>query len=313
MEYLSVAQIAKLWGVSERSVRNYCAQGRVSGAYLTGKTWRIPANATKPARANAQKQKKHAMVEIRDEASSLEASPLLARLLEEKSAGVHGGIYHKLQIELTYNSNHIEGSQLSHDQTRLIFETATVGQEDGPLRIDDIGETSNHFRCIDYCLDNALEPLSEAMLKELHRRLKQGTSEERLSWFAVGDYKKVPNVVGNRETTEPEDVPTAIRELLLSYTPAERHSLEQIIDFHVRFERIHPFQDGNGRVGRLVMLKECLGNGIVPFVIADDMKAFYYRGLAEWDRERGYLTDTCLAAQDRFKAWLDYFRIPYED
>lgn len=171
------------------------------------------------------------MVEIRDEASSLEASPLLARLLEEKSAGVHGGIYHKLQIELTYNSNHIEGSQLSHDQTRLIFETATVGQEDGPLRIDDIVETSNHFRCIDYCLDNALEPLSEAMLKELHRRLKQGTSEERLSWFAVGDYKKVPNVVGNRETTEPEDVPTAIRELLLSYTPAERHSLEQIIDF----------------------------------------------------------------------------------
>lgn len=230
--------------------------------------------------------------------------------MEEKEAGIHGGMYHKLQIEFTYNSNYMEGSKLSKDQTRLIFETSTVGGE--ALRVDEIVETANHFRCIDYCLENAGKPLSEPMPRELHRILKTNTSDSDLSWFAVGEYKRLPNEVANRETTQPEDVPTEVRKLLSDYSPASSHTFEEIIEFHVRFERIHPFQDGNGRVGRLVMLKECLANGIVPFVIADDMKAFYYRGLAEWDRERGLLIDTCLAAQDRLREWMGYFRIPID-
>lgn len=298
MTYLSVAEIAKRWGVSERSVRNYCAQGRVSGAFVTGKTWNIPADAQKPRRSNARNR--------------VEENALLTRLLEEKNSGVRGGIYHKLQIELTFNSNHIEGSCLSADQTRLIFETNTIGITDASLRIDDLIETANHFRCIDYCLENAREPISASMLKELHRLLKNGTSDSDLPWFAVGDYKRLPNEVSGKLTVAPEDVPAAISDLLERYSPASKHTLDQIIDLHVRFERIHPFQDGNGRVGRLVMLKECLASGVVPFVIADDMRAFYYRGLSEWDRERGFLRDTCLTAQDTFKKWLEYFRIPYD-
>ena len=298
MKYMSTAEAAKAWGISERSVRNYCAQGRVSGAFVIGKTWSIPTDAQKPRRSNAK--------------GSCEGSALLARLLEEKNAGVRGGIYHKLQIELTYNSNHIEGSRLSIDQTRLIFETSTIGITDGELKVDDIIETVNHFRCIDYCLDRAREPVSEALLKELHRLLKTGTSDSDLSWFAVGDYKRLPNEVAGSATTMPEDVSSAISNLLERYEPSSKHSLEQIIDFHVRLERIHPFQDGNGRVGRLVMFKECLANELIPFVISNDMKAFYYRGLSEWDQENGYLRDTCLAAQDTFRAWLDYFRIPYD-
>lgn len=293
MEYFSVAEIAKLWAVSERSVRNYCAQGRVEGAMLIGKTWRIPANAVKPKRSNASK----------------ETNTLLKRLLEEKSAGVSGGIYHKLQIELTYNSNHIEGSRLSKDQTRFIFETSTVGIEGESVRIDDIVETVNHFRCIDYCIDNAKKPLSERFIKELHRLLKTSTSDSSLDWFTVGNYKKLPNEVGGQATTNPEDVGAAMATLLTSYKPRERHTLDEIIDFHVKLERIHPFQDGNGRVGRLIMLKECLANNIVPFVISDNMKGFYYRGLAQWNAEKGYLTDTCLAARDQFKTWLEYYRI----
>lgn len=293
MEYLSVAEIAKLWAASERSVRNYCAQGRVEGAMLIGKTWHIPANAVKPKRSNTSK----------------ETNTLLKRLLEEKSAGVSGGIYHKLQIELTYNSNHIEGSRLSKDQTRFIFETATVGIEGESVRIDDIVETVNHFRCIDYCIDNAKKPLSESFIKELHRLLKTSTSDSSLDWFAVGNYKKLPNEVGGQATTNPEDVAAAMATLLTSYKPRERHTLDEIIDFHVKLERIHPFQDGNGRVGRLIMLKECLANNIVPFVISDNMKSFYYRDLAQWSTEKGYLTDTCLAAQDQFKTWLEYYRI----
>ena len=298
MQYLSAADIAKRWGVSERSVRNYCAQGRVPGAFMTGKTWNIPADAQKPSRLNARNR--------------VEDSALLARLLEEKNAGVRGGIYHKLQIELTYNSNHIEGSRLSVDQTRLIFETSTIGAAEDGLRVDDIIETANHFRCIDYCLDNAHRPISAPMLKELHLLLKSGTSDSGLSWFAVGDYKRLPNEVAGNATTAPENVPAAMNDLLERYAPASEHAIDKIIDFHVRFERIHPFQDGNGRVGRLVMLKECLANKVIPFVIADDMKALYYRGLSEWGRENGFLRDTCLAAQDTFRAWLDYFRIPCE-
>ena len=297
MGFLSASDIAELWGVSERSVRNYCAQGRVPGAFLTGKTWNIPADAAKPARSNGKASGR---------------SALLARLQEEKSSKVKGGIYHKVQVELTYNSNHIEGSRLSLDQTRLIFETSTVGVADGPLSVDDIVEAGNHFRAIDYVIDHAEAPLSEGMLKELHRILKTGTTDSAKDWFAVGDYKRLPNEVGSKGTTLPENVAADMKALLGEYNPRAGHTLEKVLDFHVRFERIHPFQDGNGRVGRLAVFKECLANRIVPFVIVDDMKAFYYRGLEQWDAERGYLTDTCLAAQDRFKEWLDYFRIPYE-
>jgi Fic family protein len=197
------------------------------------------------------------------------------------------------------------------DQTRLIFETATVGFESESLRVDDIVETQNHFRAIDFIIDHTQDPVSEAMIKELHRIMKSSTTDASKDWFAVGDYKRLPNEVGGHETALPEEVAKEMKSLLKAYDPLARHALESIIDFHVRFERIHPFQDGNGRVGRLVMFKECLANDIVPFIISDDMKAFYYRGLAEWDAERGYLTDTCLAAQDRFKATLDYFRIAH--
>ena len=297
MEFLSAAEIAEIWGVSERSVRNYCAQGRVPGSFLTGKTWNIPADAEKPVRSNAKKQAD---------------SPLLSRLREEKASGTKGGIYHKIQVELAYNSNRIEGSRLSLDQTRLIFETATIGAGDGPVRVDDILETQNHFRAVDYVIDHAQQPLSEGMIKELHRILKAGTTNSAKDWFAVGGYKRLPNEVAGRKTTQPEDVDREVSALLKKYDPRKKHSFSDILGFHVAFERIHPFQDGNGRVGRLVMFKECLASRVVPFVIADDMKVFYYRGLSEWDYEQGFLTDACLAAQDRFKAMLDYFRIPYD-
>ena len=294
MGVLSAAEIAELWGVSERSVRNYCAQGRVPGAFLTGKTWNIPSDATKPARSNARMSGE---------------SSLLARLREEKAAKTKGGIYHKVQVELTYNSNHIEGSRLSLDQTRLIFETATVGVQEGVVRVDDIVEAQNHFRAVDYIIDKAKAPLSEGMIKELHRILKTATTDSTRDWFAIGDYKRLPNEVAGRKTTPPEDVAEEVKALLSAYNPRATHSFEEIVDFHVRFEHIHPFQDGNGRVGRLVMFKECLASNVVPFIIADDMKEFYYRGLTEWDNEKGYLIDTCLAAQDAFEAALDYFRI----
>ena len=294
MGVLSAAEIAELWGVSERSVRNYCAQGRVPGAFLTGKTWNIPSDATKPARSNARMSGE---------------SPLLARLREEKAAKTKGGIYHKVQVELTYNSNHIEGSRLSLDQTRLIFETATVGVQEGAVRVDDIVEAQNHFRAVDYIIDKAKAPLSEGMIKELHRILKTATTDSTRDWFAIGDYKRLPNEVAGRKTTPPEDVAEEVKALLSAYDPRANHSFEEIVDFHVRFERIHPFQDGNGRVGRLIMFKECLASNVVPFIIADDMKEFYYRGLTEWDNEKGYLIDTCLAAQDAFESALDYFRI----
>ncbi len=302
MRVLSVSKIAALWGVSERSVRNYCAQGRVPGAFLTGKTWNIPADAQKPARANA-------VVKERPRAKSA----LLDRLTEEMQSKTKGGIYHKVQVELTYNSNHIEGSRLSMDQTRLIFETATVGVEGETLRVDDIVETSNHFRAIDYIIRNADALVTEGMIKELHRILKTGTTDASKDWFRVGEYKLLPNEVAGRRTSLPEKVAQDMGCLLREYGSHGEHTLDDLIDFHVRFERIHPFQDGNGRVGRLILFKECLANGIVPFIISDDMKAFYYRGLSEWDNEGGYLTDTCLAAQDRFKAVLEYFRIPWND
>lgn len=290
--------MAKKWNMSERGVRKYCAEDKIPGAFLTGKTWNIPENAEKPERKNKK---------------SDEPQNLLERLRAEKKASVKGGIYHKIQIELTYNSNHIEGSKLTHDQTRYIFETNTIGAENDALNVDDIIETANHFKCIDMVIDNATYRLTEKFIKELHFTLKSGTSDSRKNWFNVGEYKKLPNEVGGKETAKPEDTANKIKELLKSYNQKDEHTLEEIIDFHYRFEIIHPFQDGNGRVGRLIMFKECLKNNIVPFIIDEDLKMFYYRGLSEWNNEKGYLTDTCLAAQDKFKKYLEYFKVPYKE
>ena len=296
MNFVSVAEIAKKWNVSDRMVRNYCAKARIPGAFLTGKTWNIPADAVKPERESTKQ---------------CNDNPLLNILKEQKDMKLNGGIYHKTQIELTYNSNHIEGSTLTHDQTRYIFETNTIGVEKGIINVDDVVETANHFKCVDYIIDNALKPLSESMIKELHFILKNGTSDSRKDWFNVGDYKKLPNEVGGEETCQPENVKEEMKILLHDYNAIEQKSFEQILEFHKNFESIHPFQDGNGRVGRLLMFKECLANNIVPFIIDEDHKLFYYRGLKEWKNEKGYLTDTCLSCQDKYKAWLDYFKIKY--
>ena len=296
MQYLSVIETARKWNVSERNVRNYCAHGRVPGAFLIGKTWSIPENAEKPERINKKKEEPITLLDI---------------LKEQKASRYSGGIYHKTQIELTYNSNHMEGSCLTYDQTRYIFETNTIGMENEILNVDDVVETVNHFRCIDLIIDHAKAVLTEKFIKELHLILKNGSSESRKDWFAVGDYKKLPNEVGGRETVSPEEVVAQMKALLKTYNEKEEKTFEDILDFHVKFERIHPFQDGNGCVGRLIMLKECLKYNIVPFIIEDDLKLFYYWGLKEWDKEKGYLTDTCLTSQDRYKAYLDYFRIAY--
>ena len=235
---------------------------------------------------------------------------VLQTLREQHQSDLHGGIYHRTQIEMAYNSNHIEGSRLTHEQTRYIYETNTIGMADGDgVNVDDIVETVNHFRCLDMVIEHAEDRLSEALIKDLHRTLKTGTSDSRRSWFAVGEYKRLPNEVGGLDTTAPEEVGNAMRSLLDDYP--EHPGLSDILDFHVRFERIHPFQDGNGRVGRLIMFKECLRSGIVPFIISDDMKFYYYRGLSNWPTIPGYLTDTCLTAQDRYKALLDKFQITY--
>lgn len=297
MNYISVSEAARRWGLSERSVRNYCAAGRIEGAFLTGKTWNIPETAQKPQRLNRHKDA---------------PEDLLSRLRAEKKTGLHGGIYHRIQIDLTYNSNHIEGSRLTHDQTRYIFETNTIGSSD-VLRVDDIVETANHFKCIDMIIDNAANAPSESFIKQLHAVLKNGTSDSRLDWFAVGEYKKVPNEVGGKETTLPELVSTEMKKLLSDYNYVNEKSFDDLLDFHYRFETIHPFQDGNGRVGRLLLFKECLRNHIVPFIITDELKMFYYRGLQNWKTEHGYLRDTCLTAQDEFKRVLDYFRVPYDE
>ncbi len=294
MGCLSVREAAEKWGVSERSARNYCASGRVEGAFLTGKTWNIPETAEKPTRKNAR---------------AAAPTTLLAILRDEKKRRLSGGIYHRVQIDLTYNSNHIEGSRLTHDQTRYIFETATIGMTDEAVSVDDVVETVNHFRCIDFIIDTADRRLSEKYIKALHAMLKSGTTDSRRDWFAVGDYKRRPNEVGGMPTALPEEVHDQMATLLEDYNGSGGKTLEDLIDFHFRFERIHPFQDGNGRVGRLILFKECLKYGIVPFIIDERHKLYYYRGLNQWRRERGYLMDTCLSAQDQFRAVLDYFRI----
>ena len=295
MDFVSVKEYAAAHGLAERTIRNYCVQGKIREAKLIGKTWSIPADTALPQRKK----------------SSNGTSPLLEALRREKEANIKGGIYHRTQIDFTYNSNHIEGSRLTQEQTRYIYETNTIGTTEGGIRVDDIIETTNHFRCIDYIIDHATAPLSESMIKQLHGLLKSGTSDASKPWFVVGGYKRLPNEVGGLETVPPETVGTAIRALLKEYKAKKTVNLGDILDFHQRFELIHPFQDGNGRVGRLVMFKECLKNGIVPFIITDELKMFYYRGLHEWPQVPGYLTDTCLTAQDNYKRLLDYFRIKY--
>ena len=292
MEYISVVKFAEKYGVSERTVRNYCAENKIDGAFLTGKTWNIPADAVLP-------QKK----------SKARISPLLQRMRQEKEAHLKGGIYHRTQIDLTYNSNHIEGSRLTKEQTRFIFETNTLGITSEDTRIDDIMETVNHFRCIDYIIDHATDQITEIHIKQLHKILKTNTSDSQKSWFAVGDYKRLANEVDGEETARPEDVHKRLKSLLSKYYKIKTVTLENILDFHVEFERIHPFQDGNGRIGRLLILWQCLQSGIVPFIITEELRLFYYRGLQNWGQTNGYLTDTCLSAQDNYQALLNYFGV----
>lgn len=296
MKYLSVVEIAEKWKISQRSVRNYCALGKIPGAFLTGKTWNIPEDAQKPDRVN-----KKVILPV----------TLLEVLSAEKKAKLSGGIYHKIQIELTYNSNHMEGSCLSYEQTRYIFETNRIESEGVSIRVDDVVETANHFKCIDMVIENAKKPITETFIKELHRTLKNGTSDSRQDYFAVGEYKRMPNTVGDILTAKPEEVAKKMKELLTKYNAKKEKTFDDLLDFHYQFECIHPFQDGNGRIGRLLLFKECLKYNIVPFIIDEELKLFYYRGLKEWKRERGYLRDTCLSAQDKFKRYLDYFKVPY--
>lgn len=296
MNYISVSEFAKKWKIPERTIRNYCATGKIKGAFLTGKTWNIPEDAVLPKKESKKK---------------FSDNVLLNNLKEQKDMKLKGGIYHRTQIDLTYNSNRIEGSKLTHDQTRYIFETNTIGAIKESVNVDDIIETSNHFRCIDLIIDKAMAKLTEPFIKELHFLLKSGTSNSRKDWFNVGEYKKLPNEVGGNETCHPKEVPAKMREILSDYHSIQKKNLQDIINFHYQFEIIHPFQDGNGRVGRLIMFKECLANNIVPFIIDEELKLFYYRGLQEWNRVKEYLLDTCLTAQDNYKAVLRYFEIEW--
>lgn len=235
---------------------------------------------------------------------------ILQVLREEKEIKLPGGLYHELQVRMTYNSNHIEGSRLSEEQTRQIFETNTLDTGDG-ISVDDVLETVHHFRAIDYVIDIAEEELTEEIIKHLHYILKHDTKDSTLGWFAVGDYKKRANVVGGRETSKPSEVHKHIKALLEEYNKKENVTVEDIISLHAEFEYIHPFQDGNGRVGRLVALKECLRHNVIPFIIEDTKKSFYYRGLSEWRNEKGWLIDTCLDGQDTFVRLLDMLEIPH--
>lgn len=293
MEYISVSQFAEKHGISERTARNYCATGKIEGAFLTGKTWNIPADASMPKR------------------SKKKVSPLLAVLREQKEAKMKGGIYQRIQIDMTYNSNHIEGSRLTKEQTRYIFETNTLGITTEITNVDDIMETVNHFRCIDYVIDHATDKITEIHVKQLHLLLKTNTSDSRKSWFAVGDYKRLANAMGEEETVQPKDVHSKMKSLLAEYNSKKKASFDDLLDFHVQFEHIHPFQDGNGRVGRLLLFWQCLQNAIVPFIITDDLRLFYYRGIQNWGKINGFLRDTCLTAQDNFKAILKYFKIKF--
>lgn len=293
MKYKNTKEISLIWNISERSVRNYCNKGKVPGAILDGKTWKIPENAEKPKR-----QIRH----------SIKDKTLLEILKEEKETKRSGGIYHELQIEMTYNSNHIEGSKLTHDETRYIFETKTINSKE-TQKVDDIIETINHFKCIDLVIDLANYKLSESMIKQLHFMLKNNTTDSMDPTFKVGDYKLKENVVGGMATCLPKEVKIKMKQLLDNYNSKKGITINDIIEFHHDFEAIHPFQDGNGRVGRLIMLKECLKYNFIPILITDEIKMFYYRGLKNWSSEHGWLIDTCLSGQDKMKKLLDLFNV----
>lgn len=243
----------------------------------------------------------------------VDKNTLLYTLREEKRIKLKGGIYHQTQVKLAYNSNHIEGSRLTEEQTRYIYETNTIGVENEPVRIDDIMETVNHFRCFDYMLDCADDILTENIIKRFHMILKTNTSDSRLEWFNVGEYKQRPNMVSDTKTTPPGMVKKEMQRLLFDYQQKENIAFKDIVEFHCRFEKIHPFQDGNGRVGRLIIFKECLKYNIVPFIIDEMHELYYYRGLKEFDVKKGYLMDTCLSAQDRYKEMLSYFILNTDD
>lgn len=297
MKYLTSKEISKKWKISERSVRDYCSKGRVPGSLLDGKTWLIPEEAQKPNRQIRHIKKQYSLLEI---------------LKIEKERQHKGGIYHKLQIEMTYNSNHIEGSKLTHEQTQYIFETKTIYAGNNVINVDDIIETINHFRCIDLAIDSAKSKLTDSLIKQFHYILKSNTNDSMKTWFKVGDYKMLPNEIGGRQTTLPQNVKNEMKKLLDEYNSKEAKTILDIIEFHQQFEAIHPFQDGNGRVGRLIMLKECLKHNFVPVLITNEYKQYYYRGLKEWKNEKGYLIDTCLFGQDIMKKFLDYFNISYK-
>lgn len=287
--YISVAEAAKKWGMSVRSVQIACSKGNIPGVNLLGKSWRIPSLAERPKRK--PRAKGH-------------PKTILAALLAEKRAHISGALYHRLQIDFTYDSNHIEGNRLSQDQTRWIFETKTIGKISDNVPVDDLVEMVNHFHCIDLVIESSGAALTEKYIKILHSQLKSGTGDGRNEWFSVGDYRKSDNVIGDIEICPAAKVHEEMVKLLEWYSKSNK-TFDEIIDFHVRFESIHPFQDGNGRVGRLIMLKECLKNGHTPFVIIDDIKQSYYLGLQEW-RHGSFarLRDTCGTGQDIFKLWL---------
>ena len=292
MEYISVDEAAQNWGISIRSVQLHCQKGNVVGAILRGRTWVIPVSAARPKRKPRAKGR---------------PSTILAALKAEKDCRIAGALYHRLQVDFTYNSNHMEGSRLSHEQTRWIFETRTIGAVAEDIPIDDIVETANHFRCVDMVIESATAALTERFIKTLHTILKSGTVDSRKAWFSVGNYKKLDNVVGEMETCSASQVPVEMEKLLTWYAGTQK-TMEDILEFHVRFEGIHPFQDGNGRIGRLIMLKECLKYNHTPFVIAENLRQFYYKGLAEWRKgAQVRLRDTCGTGQDVFKALLTKF------
>ena len=292
MRYMTVADAAKKWKLTPRSVQIHCEKGHIPGTTLFGKAWRIPADAERPRR---QPRAKGA------------PSTVLGILKAEKRGRIPGGLYHRLQIDFTYNTNHMEGSRLTHEQTRWIFETMTIGSLPGDVPVDDVIETANHFRCVDIVIESAGAALTERYIKLLHAQLKSGTSDSRKDWFAVGDYKRLDNVVGEMETCPVSEVRREMAALLAWWKDAPK-TFENLLDLHVRFEKIHPFQDGNGRVGRLILLKECLKHGHTPFVIAENLRQFYYIGLSDWRRgSRLRLLDTCRTGQDVFILGLRQF------
>ena len=292
MEYMSVAEAAQKWGLTPRNVQIHCEKGNIPSVTMQGKSWQIPVDAGRPMRKPRAKGMPRSILEA---------------LKSEKRGRISGGLYHRLQIDLTYNSNHIEGSRLTHEQTRWIFETQTIGNVGADVPVDDIVETANHFRAVDIIIESAGAALTEQYIKKLHAQLKGGTSDSRKAWFKVGEYKRLDNVVGEMETCPAKEVHGEMVKLLAWWKNAEK-TLENLLDLHVRFEQIHPFQDGNGRVGRLILLKECLKYGITPFVIAENFKQFYYLGLKDWRQgRRARLMDTCRTGQDVFILGLRQF------